>query len=139
MAQLSTDIIPLIDKIRVDKLELNEAEMLEKYQAFKDLFPKLYEGLLDETSETKIILDKQLKLLKMREEGSISRFNADVRVGNLVADKYLYNHLPRPSENQYLVAHNKVKKQDEEVQAKLAAGIDLGQEALERVGKSNKD
>ena len=89
-------------KIIEDKNKLNHKDLEDKWEKFKEKFPKLYMML---TLQEKIDLtllkylcetaDKQNLLNKKEEKTEI-----DFEVGDALADKFIYNKFNRPTNEQ---------------------------------------
>src|SRR4051812_10395106 len=92
MSKLSHDIPDIIKNIRSDKKKMSFEELSDKYAPFKEAFVILFEMISKpvETKDDMEILDNMLLQFKNFENGQIGRYDADVKVAEVIADKYLY-------------------------------------------------
>jgi hypothetical protein len=84
-----------------DKKKLNHAELLSKWESFKNKFPQLYQMLT--TSDTVDL--KLLKFLcdvaeKQKNLSKEEQLENDFDVGEKLAQKYIYDKFPEPSNEQ---------------------------------------
>lgn len=84
-----------------DKKKLNHTELLTKWDIFKKKFPQLYQMLtITETVDLKLlkylcdIAEKQKELSKNQQ------LENDFEVGEKLAEKYIYDKFPEPTNEQ---------------------------------------
>jgi len=84
-----------------DKKKLNHAELLSKWESFKNRFPQLYQMLtISDTVDLKLLkflcdaAEKQKNLSKK------DQLENDFEVGEKLAQKYIYDKFPEPTNEQ---------------------------------------
>ena len=84
-----------------DKKKLNHTELLSKWENFKNKFPQLYEMLtISDTVDLtllKFFCDSAEKQLKLSKEEQLEN---DFEIGDKLAQKYIYDKFPEPSNQQ---------------------------------------
>ena len=84
-----------------DKKKLNHSELLSKWESFKKKFPQLYEMLtISETVDLKLLkflCDSAEKQKNLSKEDQLEN---DFEVGEKLAQKYIYDKFPEPTNQQ---------------------------------------
>lgn len=84
-----------------DKKKLNHAELLSKWESFKNRFPQLYQMLtISDTVDLKLLkflCDSAEKQKNLSKEDQLEN---DFEVGEKLAQKYIYDKFPEPSNEQ---------------------------------------
>ena len=84
-----------------DKKKLNHAELLSKWESFKNKFPQLYQMLtISDTIELtllKFLCDAAEKQKNLSKKDQLEN---DFEVGEKLAQKYIYDKFPEPTNEQ---------------------------------------
>ncbi len=111
----SKDIITSFNGIIRDAKELSVGELEIKYADFKEANNKLYEMAID--SVTKDTVQETLKMLKMMltardkmKNGTATKLNTDIFVGNELGKKYIYPKTNKPSAADFKQALDKINE-----------------------------
>lgn len=84
-----------------DKKKLNHAELLSKWENFKNRFPQLYQMLtISDTVDLKLLkflCDTAEKQKNLSKENQLEN---DFEVGEKLAQKYIYDKFPEPTNEQ---------------------------------------
>ena len=84
-----------------DKKKLNHAELLSKWESFKNRFPQFYQMLtISDTVDLKLLkflCDAAEKQKNLSKEDQLEN---DFEVGEKLAQKYIYDKFPEPSNEQ---------------------------------------
>ena len=108
-------IITVIDELRHDYLYMTEEEIFEKYKDFKEFFPKLFYTCLEPNFNS-----QELKnMLEFRDQAKVTQtpdLIRDTKVGEYMAQKYLYPVVGEPTMDQKKEAAKKVAKKQVELE-----------------------
>lgn len=90
--------------IVADSKNMNSGQLEQKYADFKETHSKLYQLTIDsivsgKVQETFAILTEMLKNKQLIENGASKR-DIDIKVGNSLAEKYIYTVIEKPSDNE---------------------------------------
>jgi hypothetical protein len=110
----SEEIKVIFFEIIKDTKKLKKSEMEKKYEDFNVIHKKLYEVAIDSVKSNKVqesitMLDFMLKQRDNIGNGSISRLNAGLVVGNKLGHKYVYPKTRVPTSDEYKKAINEIK------------------------------
>lgn len=98
---ISTNTYDECINIIEDKRKLNHAELLSKWESFKNKFPQLYQMLtISDTVDLtllKFLCDSAEKQKLLSKEEQLEN---DFEIGERLAQKYIYDKFPEPSNEQ---------------------------------------
>lgn len=111
----SEEIKVIFFEIITDTKKLKKNEMEKKYENFNIIHKKLYEVALDSVRLNKVqesiaMLDFMLTQRNNMKNGSISRLNAGLVVGNKLGHKYVYPKTGVPTSDEYKKAIDEIKE-----------------------------
>ena len=108
---ISIDDVPsMIKDIMKDKETLSKREMELKWASFMNTYPMTFFQLLEcDDIEISIIVD-MIKKIHQVEDGKLTNEQAEINIGEQLANKYLYNSFEKPSKDELDDALAKAKK-----------------------------
>lgn len=103
-----------IKQIEEDKKSLTRGQMETKYTWFADKYPKTWVNIMDNTFLISHF-ERNLEVYEKLYTRSVGdhfekRFNADIGMGEILAEKYLYPTFGKPSKESMQVVHDIAKK-----------------------------
>lgn len=100
--------------IRLDMENMTGRELSDKYNEFKEKYPKLYEyvttSINDEYDEG--LLEKMLVVKTNIDNGTMNKLSGEVVFGEILAKKYIYTHIDEPSLEEKKIALEKIIKRN---------------------------
>lgn len=99
-----------------DNLSLTPDQLTEKYKDFKQSFPKLFQIASETTNidESMRILDMMLANREKQKDGTLSKTNSDMVVGNQLGKKFIYPITGMPTQKEFTRATKKIIKKSSE-------------------------
>lgn len=93
-----------------DKKKLNYAELESKWNVFKEKYPKLYDMLtMNENIDLKMLKFLCDNAQKQKQLSEDEQFETEVKIGDVLAKKYIYNKFPEPSNEQKEIIKQKIR------------------------------
>jgi hypothetical protein len=114
----ASEITRLIKEILADSKKMSREKLDIKYAEFKDAFRQLYEVILDKNDHSSmkdLMIPYMLGMLEKKDKGEVDEFDTNVKVSNLIADKFLYkgNGIARPSEKEKKAKYDSMRAEYE--------------------------
>jgi hypothetical protein len=109
-------LISTMQDIQEDSKTLSRNELEEKYKTFSEKHPKTWINLMDNKVNMEQLRNYSNNYnnyyINSTGEHKDKRFNADVQMGQDMANEYLYPKTGKPSEKQLKVAYELAKVKD---------------------------
>lgn len=106
------DIWPIIDHLQSDiREDVPTADLERKYATFKKRYPKIYELITTEPDNDLGILYTMIHTKRRVDRHELTALQADMRISDQLADKYVYTLIDRPSDDILDDARNKIIQQ----------------------------
>jgi hypothetical protein len=104
-----------------DNMTLTPDELNEKYKDFKQSFPKLFQIASETTNvnESMRILDMMLVNREKQKDGTLSKTNSDMVVGNQLGKEFIYPITGMPTQKEFTQATKKIMKKANQVKQTL--------------------
>lgn len=107
------DVPSMVKEIMKDKEIMTKRELEHKWSSFMNTYPMTFFQLLEcDEIEIPIIVD-MIKKIHQIEEGKITNEEAELNIGEQLADKYVYTSFEKPSQAELDSALKKAKKNAE--------------------------
>lgn len=91
-----------------DSQTMSSDDLLEKYSEFQKKIKKLYELCITDPDGVPYILAKMLQERENMKTGKESVLNTNVKIGEFVAQKFMYPHVAEPTLEQKREALSKI-------------------------------
>lgn len=101
-----------IEQILKDKDIYSVRQMEIKWVDFMNAYPMMFFQIIDSEDIDMDIVRSMVEKIKKVDKQELSNEDAEISLGNTLAEKYIYDKIERPTESEMKVAYEKMKNKE---------------------------